>query len=226
VEPTIGRTVLYRLTRPDVIEINWRRVRAHEHLAEFRATGAQWHEGNQAHRGDIVPLVITRVWPYEYNPDTTVCRDYMAEHEDDIVWSNPLSHWGVNGQAILDGNDHLWVTSAPEGQFNGAWCWPTLQTVDYKRTINEQREEAGLPRFDIAALYSAQIAAHGCDALKRRLDSRDAAFAFSGLAARQRRRFSRSLVLSASMSLLRRFALLALSDALAFSGFSARHRAA
>ncbi len=113
-EPTIGRTVLYRLTRPDVIEINWRRVRAHEHLAEFRATGAQWHEGNQAHRGDIVPLVITRVWPYEYNPDTTVCRDYMAEHEDDIVWSNPLSHWGVNGQAILDGNDHLWVTSAPK----------------------------------------------------------------------------------------------------------------
>jgi len=40
--------------------------------------------------------------------------------------------WGVaadgtqsfNGQAILDGNDTLWLTSVPPGTGPGTWSWP------------------------------------------------------------------------------------------------------
>lgn len=30
----------------------------------------------------------------------------------------------VNGQAFLDGNHTLWVTSAAEGDGRGKWAWP------------------------------------------------------------------------------------------------------
>jgi hypothetical protein len=30
----------------------------------------------------------------------------------------------VSGQAFLDGNDNLWVTSAAEGEGRGQWSWP------------------------------------------------------------------------------------------------------
>lgn len=38
----------------------------------------------------------------------------------------PKSGYGVNGQAFLDGNDTLWVTSAPQGDGNGFWDWPEV----------------------------------------------------------------------------------------------------
>ena len=36
------------------------------------------------------------------------------------VWPDNL----VNGHAVLDGNDALWVTSVPEGEHPGTWAWP------------------------------------------------------------------------------------------------------
>ena len=47
-----------------------------------------------------------------------VCRDYLVGDEDP-VFHHPLSSYGINGQAVLDGNDSLWITSAPQGDFPG-----------------------------------------------------------------------------------------------------------
>jgi hypothetical protein len=52
--------------------------------------------------GQIVPFVIVVVWPNEYGPE----------------------YHGVNGQALLDGNESLWVTSAKCGTEPGTWSWP------------------------------------------------------------------------------------------------------
>jgi hypothetical protein len=45
---------------------------------------------------------VVVVWPNEHGPDFD----------------------GVNGQAFLDGNDVLWITSAKEGTEPGQWSWP------------------------------------------------------------------------------------------------------
>lgn len=60
--------------------------------------GAQAHIGNEPHEGDVVPMMIVRVWPGDTH--------------------------GVNGQAFLDGNDVLWVTSVAEGTTPGTYAWP------------------------------------------------------------------------------------------------------
>lgn len=124
-EPTIGRVVHYRLTRSDAQEANRRRVDAVNHYAEHRANanGVQVHVGNQHAAGDTVPLLIVRVWPQEYLADQSVCCDYLPG-DSEPEWSFPASHFGINGQAFLDGNDTLWITSAPQGDFNGSWDWP------------------------------------------------------------------------------------------------------
>lgn len=103
---TTGRTVLYTLTGADAQAINRRRT-SRSSIAE-RIADAQWplgaqaHIGNSANEGDVVPLVVVRVWPDEYGPNVP----------------------GVNGQAFLDGNDALWITSAKEGTEPGTWAWP------------------------------------------------------------------------------------------------------
>ncbi|MFA6242689.1 MAG: hypothetical protein WC655_17250, partial [Candidatus Hydrogenedentales bacterium] len=66
-------------------------------------TGAQAHIGNHASAGEVVPLLVVKVWPDEYGAGIP----------------------GVNGQAMLDGNDALWITSAKEGTEPGTWAWPT-----------------------------------------------------------------------------------------------------
>lgn len=103
---TIGRIVLYTLTEQDAVEINRRRTHGSSITERIRASawpaGAQAHIGNHVHAGQVVPLIVARVWPDEYGPDVH----------------------GVNGQAILDGNDTLWVTSAKEGTEPGTWAWP------------------------------------------------------------------------------------------------------
>jgi hypothetical protein len=128
-EPTIGRIVHYRLTREDAQSVNRRYVDARNHIADHRknANGVQVHVGNQQHAGDVVPLLIVRVWPDEYSTDSAVCRDYVAGKDGEPEFSFPLSSCGVNGQAFLDGNDSLWVCSAPQGEFNGAWNWPPVK---------------------------------------------------------------------------------------------------
>lgn len=105
--PSIGRLVHYRLSEDDAVKVNRRRTTGtailDSILKEKWPLGAQAHIGNAAAAGDVVPLLIVRVWPNEYDNGTVP---------------------GVNGQAFLDGNDVLWVTSAREGDKPGTWSWP------------------------------------------------------------------------------------------------------
>lgn len=52
--------------------------------------------------GQVVPLDIVLVWPDEHGAGVP----------------------GVNGQAKIDGNFQLWITSAREGTEPGTWSWP------------------------------------------------------------------------------------------------------
>jgi len=94
-KPSVGRIVHYKLSASDAEATNRRRVPGAGHADPWPA-GAQAHVGNSVGAGNIVPLLITTVW----TPTT------------------------VNGQAFLDGNDSLWVTSAVEGDQDGQWSWP------------------------------------------------------------------------------------------------------
>ncbi len=108
-KPTVGRIVHYKLRKEDAEAINRRRTTGTNiacRLSEIPARwpiGAQAHIGNSASQGDVLPLIISRVWPNEFGPDVD----------------------GVNGQVFLDGNDTLWVTSIREGQEEGQYKWPT-----------------------------------------------------------------------------------------------------
>lgn len=95
---TVGRLVHYVLTAVDAQRIN-KRLMDFEHYRkglDYQDTGYVAHFGNYAHEGDILPLMVVRVW---------------GEHS-------------VNGQVFLDGNNTLWVTSVPEGEGPGTWSWP------------------------------------------------------------------------------------------------------
>lgn len=105
-QPTVGRVLHYSLSQNDVEQINRRRTTSHairDHIDAGRwPQGAQAHIGNVATIGDVVPLLVVRVWPDECGP----------------------GQFGVNGQAMLDGTDSLWVTSVCEGTEPGTWMWP------------------------------------------------------------------------------------------------------
>lgn len=79
-----GRIVHYALTDNDCARISVARL------------DDEQRKGNTPRAGDIVPLLVVRVWP----------------------------NGSVNGQAFLDGNDSLWVLSASEGEVEGSWRWP------------------------------------------------------------------------------------------------------
>lgn len=106
--PTTGRLVLYALSEADADAVNRRRTDSRAIRERMQASPKEWPEGAQAHigntarEGDTVPLLVVRVWPNEYGENVP----------------------GVNGQAFLDGNDVLWVTSAKEGTQPGQWSWP------------------------------------------------------------------------------------------------------
>jgi hypothetical protein len=91
--PTIGRTVLYSLTKSDVSRIERLRIEV--------------SRMNPHAEGQKVPLTVVLVWPNEYGDGVP----------------------GVNGQAILDGEGTLWVTSAKEGTEPGQWSWPEIVTA-------------------------------------------------------------------------------------------------
>lgn len=105
---SVGRTVHYRLSEDDAKQINRRRTNGASIRERLQADPPTWREGAQAHignsasEGDVVPLIVVKVWPNEYGEGVP----------------------GVNGQAFLDGNDALWVTSAKEGTEPGTWAWP------------------------------------------------------------------------------------------------------
>ena len=114
--PTIGRIVQYRLSEDDAKAINRRRTDGASIAARMKQevqlrggeqptiygwpAGAQAHIGNNVAEGDTFPMLITRVWG-----------------------TNATS--AVNGQAFLDGNDVLWVTSACVGEGPRTFSWPT-----------------------------------------------------------------------------------------------------
>lgn len=104
-QATIGRIVLYTLSADDVKQINRRRtnggdiadrIKRNSENATHWPIGAQAHIGNAVEEGEVFPMMVTRVW----------------------------SETSVNGQAFLDGNDCLWVTSASEGTGPHTWAWP------------------------------------------------------------------------------------------------------
>lgn len=100
-KPTVGRIVHYRLNKADA-----------ERITTARARDSK--RGNPVNEGYVVPLIVTAVWPGEY-------AGAYAEPEDDTYESDV----GVNGQALLDGPDSLWVTSAPQHPtLPGCWFWP------------------------------------------------------------------------------------------------------
>jgi len=104
-KPKRGEVVDYRLTADDVKTIEAAREAGKSH-------------GNHPRRGDIFPLIVVRVWPDEYDPTSTFVRG-----PEEVVF-HPESPYGVNGQAILDGDDTIWVTTAPQGEFPGCWQFP------------------------------------------------------------------------------------------------------
>jgi hypothetical protein len=111
--PTIGRIVHFKLTADQAQQINRRRTTRTaiaERISESKwPLGAQAHMGNHASEGDVLPMIICRIWPDEYGEGIP----------------------GVNGQLFLDGNDCLWITSAreglePGGPLPGQWFWPPI----------------------------------------------------------------------------------------------------
>ena len=109
-QPTIGRIVYYKLSAGDVAAISRRREDFKNTGVPAWPKGAQAHVGNPAREGATVPLIVTAVWPGEYGEGT----------------------FGVNGQALLDGNDVLWITSAKQGEEAGQWDWMPFQKQQQK----------------------------------------------------------------------------------------------
>jgi hypothetical protein len=106
VRPTVGRIVHFKVSKGVAEQVNRRRTNGNAIAERLQAKtwpeGAQAHIGNETREGDVLPMLICRVWPDEY-----------GEGVD-----------GVNGQVFLDGTDTFWVTSAKEGTEAGEWSWP------------------------------------------------------------------------------------------------------
>ena len=75
-----------------------------ERINTARASRNESHFNSHA-IGQLVPFTVVVVWPDEYGEGAP----------------------SVNGQALLDGNDSLWVTSAREGDEPGTWRWPEIK---------------------------------------------------------------------------------------------------
>ena len=123
VKPTVARIVHYKLTAQDAEQINRRRTSggsiADRLKTEKWPRGAQAHIGNGVSVGQVVPLIVTAVWPEEYASNVR-----LAHHPEGTKYESPF---GVNGQVLLDGNDSFWVTSAPQHPaLDGCWSWPRI----------------------------------------------------------------------------------------------------
>ena len=99
--PKRGDWVTLALSEGQCEAINRRRHDARQRQSEPSAdqhTGFMAHTGNFVKPGELVPMLIIRVW--------------QSNHDQP-------GDWLVNGQAFLDGNDVLWVTSARQGDGAG-----------------------------------------------------------------------------------------------------------
>lgn len=97
--PTVGRIVLYTLTKQDVDEIDKRREDAARNREQFKASkpGYQTHVGNPQASGERCAAIIVRAYP-----DVKI----------------------VNLQVFLDGNDTLWKYGIKNGIDPEEWMWP------------------------------------------------------------------------------------------------------
>lgn len=84
--PSVGRIVHYRLAEHDLGPVQHREPGQH---------------ANSHRVGDVVPMLICRVWDAERTEASC-----------------------VNGQAFIDGNFTLWVTSRVQGAEPGQWSDP------------------------------------------------------------------------------------------------------
>lgn len=109
---TVGRLVLYRLSKEDAEMINRRRVEKPWEKDNWPA-GAQAHVGNPAQEGDTFPMIVVKVW------------------EGNMV----------NGQVFLDGNDTFWTTSVEQGEGVGKWDWMPFQKDQQARLAKQEEED-------------------------------------------------------------------------------------
>jgi hypothetical protein len=121
VKPTVGRIVHYRLSADEAARINRRRTTGSSIASRVEdgrwPLGAQAHIGNSAYEGEVLPLIVTKTWPTEYDGSAR-----LSHHPEGTKYE---STFGVNGQVLLDGNDALWVTAAPQhATLPGCWSWP------------------------------------------------------------------------------------------------------
>ncbi len=112
-KPAINRIVLYVLSQKDCDLINTRRAKG-----DIFA--------NAPYVGDILPLIICRVWPPE-----------LYDGKDSI-----------NGQVMLDGNGSHWVTSVHPcaDKTPGSWHWPEIAPKSGGDSISRMDAELSLPR--------------------------------------------------------------------------------
>jgi hypothetical protein len=80
-------------------------------LSDWDMSAANRKGQHQNSKGDIVPLIVVRVWNNEYGDKP-----------------------GVNGQAILDGDITIWVTSVREYE-GGYWGNSSLEYNDHETPI-------------------------------------------------------------------------------------------
>jgi hypothetical protein len=104
ITPTVGRIVLYRLSKLDVEQIGRRRHDAKDKMDWHRLlkTGAQVHVGNSVSEGQIFPGIVVATW-----------GDGPGQ--------------AINIQVFLDGTDVFWATSRHVGEQPGDYHWMTYQ---------------------------------------------------------------------------------------------------
>lgn len=108
-----GRIVLYVLSQTDCAAINQQRCR--RKVAGL--VGEHESPGNPVVPGDIVPAIIVRVW----NAESGL----------------------MNGQALLDGPDSLWIMSRhrdDETKTQGTWHWPQIEGQGLPPCLDEKAE--------------------------------------------------------------------------------------
>jgi hypothetical protein len=99
---TPGRIVLYKLSESDCQRITLQREASQYSVRPVGSPGTftgQLRIGNTPNPGDVVPAIVVTAWTSEM----------------------------FNGQALLDGNDALWLTSVHEGDGEGQFTWPVRE---------------------------------------------------------------------------------------------------
>ena len=101
--PSVGRIVQYTLTEGDAASIN--RYKSEHGLS-----------ANPHGQGDVLPLLICKVWADE-----------------------PVESRAVNGQVFVDGDFSYWATSRCQGEGEGHWVSPVAAAATNVVSMNDIR---------------------------------------------------------------------------------------